>query len=204
MNEQKEMTARSTSVSADVLRAVTPCVNSITNRDEKINPLETISMSELYKTVYPNRPPLIDGLLYPGAYLFVGAPKLGKSFLIGATCLSHQQGNGAVPCAGRWLPSLAGAALSDVRNRWSGKPVLLCFGGSSGKRAGRTIAELYERPPRYPTHYHRHASKGTGGRRRELQLRKRLLNHYPVESLCRPIRDLPSACPPYPQAAGGR
>jgi RecA-family ATPase len=39
-------------------------------------------MSELYDTVYRSKPPLIDGLLYPGTYLFVGAPKLGKSFFM--------------------------------------------------------------------------------------------------------------------------
>lgn len=44
--------------------------------------LHTVSMIELYDTVYRSRPPLIDGLLYPGTYLFVGAPKLGKSFLM--------------------------------------------------------------------------------------------------------------------------
>lgn len=44
--------------------------------------LNTISMDELYDTVYNGRPPLIEGLLYSGTYLFVGAPKLGKSFLM--------------------------------------------------------------------------------------------------------------------------
>ena len=44
--------------------------------------LRTVTMNELYETVYPGRPPLIDGLLYPGTYLFVGAPKLGKSFFM--------------------------------------------------------------------------------------------------------------------------
>ena len=44
--------------------------------------LRTISMSELYETVYESKPPLIDGLLFPGTYLFVGAPKLGKSFFM--------------------------------------------------------------------------------------------------------------------------
>ena len=39
-------------------------------------------MSELYETVYESKPPLIDGLLFPGTYLFVGAPKLGKSFFM--------------------------------------------------------------------------------------------------------------------------
>ncbi|MFT9056350.1 MAG: helicase RepA family protein [Ethanoligenens sp.] len=44
--------------------------------------LQTKTMSELYEAIYPSRPPLINGLLYPGTYLFVGAPKLGKSFLM--------------------------------------------------------------------------------------------------------------------------
>ena len=51
---------------------------------QMMNPyyLKTISMNELYETVFQSRPPIIDGLLYPGVYLFVGAPKLGKSFLM--------------------------------------------------------------------------------------------------------------------------
>ncbi|MBQ2813213.1 MAG: AAA family ATPase [Clostridia bacterium] len=44
--------------------------------------LKTVSMTELYDTVYQSKPPLIDGLLYPGTYIFAGAPKLGKSFLM--------------------------------------------------------------------------------------------------------------------------
>ncbi len=44
--------------------------------------LKTVSMRELYDTVYQSKPPLIDGLLYPGTYIFAGAPKLGKSFLM--------------------------------------------------------------------------------------------------------------------------
>ena len=38
------------------------------------NYLHTVSMTELYDTVYENRPPIIDGLLYSGLYLFVGSP----------------------------------------------------------------------------------------------------------------------------------
>lgn len=44
--------------------------------------LPTISMPELYENVYSKNPPIIDGLLYPGTYLFVGAPKVGKSFFM--------------------------------------------------------------------------------------------------------------------------
>ena len=45
--------------------------------------LQTVSMTELYDTVYPPRTPIIDGFLYSGTYLFVGAPKVGKSFFMG-------------------------------------------------------------------------------------------------------------------------
>ena len=45
--------------------------------------LQTVSMTELYDTVYPPRTPIVDGSLYGGTYLFVGAPKVGKSFFMG-------------------------------------------------------------------------------------------------------------------------
>ena len=46
------------------------------------NYLHTVSMTELYQTTYKSRPPIIDGLLYSGAYILAGAPKIGKSFLV--------------------------------------------------------------------------------------------------------------------------
>lgn len=39
-------------------------------------------MTELFDTAFPPREPVIDGLLYSGTYLFVGAPKIGKSFFM--------------------------------------------------------------------------------------------------------------------------
>lgn len=45
--------------------------------------LQTVSMTELYDTVYPPRTSVVDGFLYGGIYLFVGAPKVGKSFFMG-------------------------------------------------------------------------------------------------------------------------
>ena len=56
-----------------------------------------------------NNPPLIDGLLYTGIYLFAGAPKLGKSFLMAQIAyhisredsfmgLSCPQSGGVVSC----------------------------------------------------------------------------------------------------------
>lgn len=44
--------------------------------------LPTISMPELYENVYDGKPLIVDGLLYAGTYLFVGAPKVGKSFFM--------------------------------------------------------------------------------------------------------------------------
>ena len=44
--------------------------------------MRTFSMSDLYENVYDSRPPVVDGLLYSGTYLFVGAPKVGKSFFM--------------------------------------------------------------------------------------------------------------------------
>lgn len=42
------------------------------------------SMRELYDTGFAYREPIIDDLLYAGTYLFVGAPKVGKSL-----CMLH-------------------------------------------------------------------------------------------------------------------
>lgn len=39
-------------------------------------------MNELYDSVYTTGPALIDGFLYTGTYLFAGAPKVGKSFMM--------------------------------------------------------------------------------------------------------------------------
>jgi len=44
--------------------------------------LHTVTLRELYENVYQSRPSVIDGLLYAGTYLFAGAPKVGKSFLV--------------------------------------------------------------------------------------------------------------------------
>ena len=44
--------------------------------------LETITMTELLDDVYEARLPIIKNLLYPGAYIFAGPPKVGKSFMV--------------------------------------------------------------------------------------------------------------------------
>ncbi|MDD5917764.1 MAG: helicase RepA family protein [bacterium] len=99
MTDENRMTARNTSVGADDGQSLKICTShSITEEDAEIKSFEelqremlrmadpsylkTISMTELFDSVYQSRPPVIDGLLYRGMYLFVGAPKLGKSFLM--------------------------------------------------------------------------------------------------------------------------
>lgn len=102
----KEKTALATSVGADERQSVQNTVDIIPTSDTEINQqiensqenleemyrkmqrltdphyLHTITMTELYQTAYRSRPPIIDGLLYAGAYILAGAPKIGKSFLM--------------------------------------------------------------------------------------------------------------------------
>ena len=104
MTAKEKMTAPIASVGADVEQ---PLSNKLTNQSiadlpgkgnlqatnnaentaksaNKKNPddLETVSMMELYDTAYPPKLPIVDGLLYNGTYLFVGSPKIGKSFFM--------------------------------------------------------------------------------------------------------------------------
>ncbi len=44
--------------------------------------LHEISMTELYDRVFDPKAPVVDGLLFPGIYIFAGSPKVGKSFLM--------------------------------------------------------------------------------------------------------------------------
>ena len=93
MSCKNEMTAHNTPVGAGDEQSSTKYLDtSIADDLSDFNSLElncfdenylhTVSMTELYDTVYENRPPIIDGLLYSGLYLFVGSPKIGKSFLM--------------------------------------------------------------------------------------------------------------------------
>ena len=103
---EKEKTALATSVGADERQSVQNTNNIIPTCDTEINYpdenssenleeiyrqmrrmadpyyLHTVSMTELYQTSYKSRPPIIGGLLYGGAYILAGAPKIGKSFLV--------------------------------------------------------------------------------------------------------------------------
>ena len=68
--------------SAEGGRAKAADVSEKARRPVNPNDLETISMNELYDSVYTTGPALIDGFLYAGTYLFAGAPKVGKSFMM--------------------------------------------------------------------------------------------------------------------------
>ena len=104
--DAKEKTALATSVGADERQSVQNTNNIIPTSDAEFNYpdenssenleeiyrqmrrmadphyLRTVSMTELYQTSYKSRPPIIGGLLYGGAYILAGAPKIGKSFLV--------------------------------------------------------------------------------------------------------------------------
>ena len=51
------------------------------NAEKLMDPsyLDTKTMEEIYEKVYKEKKAIIDGLLYPCTYLFVGAPKLGNT-----------------------------------------------------------------------------------------------------------------------------
>ena len=44
--------------------------------------LYTVTMKDLFETVYEGRPEIIEGLLHTGVYLLSGSPKVGKSFFM--------------------------------------------------------------------------------------------------------------------------
>ena len=95
MNKEKEMTAPNVSIGVDTEQSsIKQTTNSISNRDVNFNPfdeffkkidpsyMKTVTMQELYQDIYSKKPPVIEGLLYQGTYLFVGSPKIGKSFFM--------------------------------------------------------------------------------------------------------------------------
>ena len=80
---QTKMTAPIPAVGAAGEQSQNLKTNDIIPKDRKNNnSLRTLSMTELYDTTYPPKAAIIDGLLYAGTYLFVGAPKIGKSFFM--------------------------------------------------------------------------------------------------------------------------
>lgn len=95
MSEEKEMTAPNVSIGVDTEQSSEKqSINSISDHDKNFNPfddffkkidpsyMKTVTMQELYQDIYSKKPPVIEGLLYQGTYLFVGSPKIGKSFFM--------------------------------------------------------------------------------------------------------------------------
>ena len=106
-DEKKKMTAQSSSVGADDGQSISTnfkvsipvsveeindeIVNSPKHLEEMYRRMQrmadprylhTLTMTELFQTTYKSRPPVVEGLLYAGAYILAGAPKIGKSFLV--------------------------------------------------------------------------------------------------------------------------
>lgn len=82
--DKKKTADLTTSVPADMNQPPHLNINIVPNSRQIINKdvLETLSLGEIYDTVFPPKTQIIEGMLQTGAYLFVGAPKIGKSFLM--------------------------------------------------------------------------------------------------------------------------
>lgn len=81
-NTQKK-TAPNSSTAIDVEQpSVKNNTNSIQQNSQDCNELQTISMTEIFDNVYTPRAYIIENFLYVGTYLFVGSPKVGKSFFM--------------------------------------------------------------------------------------------------------------------------
>lgn len=92
-NDNKKTTAHNPAVGAAreqlSIKITNEIVAEITEKNNLKNTkiadskgLDTVSMAELYENVYQPRIPVVDGFLNSGTYLFVGAPKVGKSFFM--------------------------------------------------------------------------------------------------------------------------
>ena len=137
IDEKKKMTAQDSSVGADDGQSVSKNSDiSITTskgeiNDEVVNPqerleemyrriqrmsdpayLHTVTLDELMDNVFEVKSAVIENLLYTGAYILAGAPKIGKSFLVAADrspCqhwagfvgLQGSSGNSPLSCSGR-------------------------------------------------------------------------------------------------------
>lgn len=103
VNEQKKKTAQTSSVGADDQRSISQKNNiTIPDFDAKNNPAEddfeefyrqiqrmqdptylhTVTLDELMERVFQGKAAVVENLLYTGAYILAGAPKIGKSFLV--------------------------------------------------------------------------------------------------------------------------
>ena len=103
IDEKKKMTAHGSSVGADDGQSISQNYKTtIPDPDEKSNSperdleelyqkmrrmsdpayLHTVTLDELMDNVFEGKSAVIENLLYTGAYILAGAPKIGKSFLV--------------------------------------------------------------------------------------------------------------------------
>ena len=103
IDEKKKMTAQGSSVGADDGQSISQNSKfTIPDPDEKSNSperdleelyrkmrrmsdpayLHTVTLDELMDNVFEGKSAVIENLLYTGAYILAGAPKIGKSFLV--------------------------------------------------------------------------------------------------------------------------
>ena len=110
-DDKKKMTAQGSSVGADDGQSISQnSKTTIPDPDEKSNSperdleelyrkmrrmsdpayLHTVTLDELMDNVFEGKPAVIENLLYTGAYILAGAPKIGKSFLVAQ--IAHHAG----------------------------------------------------------------------------------------------------------------
>ncbi len=95
MSETKKMTIPKSSVGADEEQ---PFVNNNKNIISQNSPFDNVeelhimNMDELFDTTFPPKVQIVDNLLCEGVYLFVGSPKVGKSFFMAQLGYSISKG----------------------------------------------------------------------------------------------------------------
>ena len=84
MDVNKKETAPNSSAGTEEKQSPNTINEIITDPTEKdnIDRLITCTLEELYDNAFPPKKPIVENFLYTGTYLFVGAPKIGKSFLM--------------------------------------------------------------------------------------------------------------------------
>lgn len=143
------------------------------------NYLHTISMEELFDTVYEEKPAIIEGFLYAGAYLFAGAPKVGKSFFMSQLAYHVSTGQPLWEQKVKQGTVLYLALEDDYkrlqnrlyRNVWGRDHTgtALChWCKTTGFRVGGTDYKVHTGTQRDQIGHHRYPSKSKTDRKREL------------------------------------
>ena len=150
MTDKTRMTALNTSVGADDGRSLTKCTgDSITDETAEIKDFEelqrkmrrmtdpaylhTFSMNELYDREFDVRPPIVEGMLYPGTYILAGASKVGKSFLVAQIAYHVSTGKPLWEYPVHQCGVLYLALEDDQRRLWRAGTDALSFAISSQK-----------------------------------------------------------------------